>query len=313
VEWRPTEAFLIRGSYAQAFAAPSLFSLYSPQIIQSVDVTDPLNGNAAVSPLVTSGGNLTLRPETGQSRSLGVVWSPEAVKALRVSITYWVINQTSRVQSQPDPQEIIDSSALFPGRIVRGPSVNGQVGDIQSVDATAVNFGSLRVSGFDGELTYGYHTSFGVLTPSVSVTRTYKYEAAITPNAPITDRLSLANEDGWAPRWKGMAALGWKMGPYSAGFDGRYVGKYQDYVYAGTPTRQLGDFWLYDLNARYDFGAALAHNNRYLKGTYIAIGGVNIFNSLPKFSDYGDSLRGYDATQYDIRGRFLYANLGAKW
>jgi hypothetical protein len=83
---------------------------------------------------------------------------------------------------------------------VRGPDQGGQPGPIESIDATYVNFGALSVSGFDFDVSYKKDTNFGELSPSLSVTQIYKYRAAITPNTPTTDRLSMANDDAFAPR-----------------------------------------------------------------------------------------------------------------
>src|SRR5262249_24589295 len=154
----------------------------------------------------------------------------------------------------------------------------GQPGPIQSVDVTYVNFGALDVSGFDFDLSYPYQSKFRQWSPSLSVTEIYKYLAAIIPGSPQIDRVSRANTDAWAPRWKGTAALGWKLGPYSANVDARYVGRYQDYAPLSNGTVQtLGNFWLYDFNARYEVGKALAPAASYLAGSYFSVGVVNAF------------------------------------
>jgi len=45
----------------------------------------------------------------------------------------------------------------------------------------------------------------------------------------------------------------------------------------------------------------------------LSVGAVNLFNSMPKFSNYSYDYVGYDPSQYDIRGRFVFARLQAKW
>jgi len=72
-------------------------------------------------------------------------------------------------------------------------------------------------------------------------------------------------------------------------------------------------FWLYDLNFRYAIGQAFAAESQRLRGTYLELGGVNIFNNLPQYSNYYFGFIGYDAAQADIRGRFLYAQVGLKF
>ena len=54
----------------------------------------------------------------------------------------------------------------------------------------------------------------------------------------------------------------------------------------------------------------MAPTNPYLHGVYVELGGVNIFNRSPQYSNYDGSFVGYDLTQADIRGRFLYVKVG---
>jgi iron complex outermembrane receptor protein len=316
ITWRPSETVLIRGAFSESFRAPNLYDLFAfatPVIHPNYPVIDPLNGNMQVLTTVILESR-PLKPETGQSRSIGFVWSPESIQNFQMSMTYWGMGQSNRV-SEPNVQDIVDNANLFPGCVIRGP---GTPGPIQSVCGGFFNFGTLSVSGFDGDIAYKYQTDFGTLTPAISATEIYKYKAALVPGAPITDRVSKANLDAWAPRWKGTASLGWSLGPYSAAIDGRYVGKYRDYAplvngpSAGT-YQTLGNYWVFDANIKVGIGDLVEPNNPYLKDTYISVGGVNLFNILPPFSMYSNGLSGYDPSQYDIRGRFLYVNLGLRY
>jgi len=38
--------------------------------------------------------------------------------------------------------------------------------------------------------------------------------------------------------------------------------------------------WFHDLNCRYSIGEAIAPGKQWLRGSYIEVGGVNIFNRL---------------------------------
>jgi len=167
------------------------------------------------------------------------------------------------------------------------------------------------VAGFDYQMNYRYRSIYGQFTPSLSVTQTYAYGAQLVPGAPAIDGVSKAQDSSdWSPRWKGTVALGWKRGAFVANVDSRYVGHYLDY---DSTTRDIGNFWLYDANLRYGLGQVIAPNEKFLKGAYLEVGGVNLFNQLPKYSDYESNYLGYDPAEADIRGRFLYAKAGVKW
>jgi len=132
----------------------------------------------------------------------------------------------------------------------------------------------------------------------------------MTPASPSTDRVGKAESQAWAPRWKGVLALGWAAGPYSANLAGRYVSEYLDYQDLGPTTRRLGDFWLLDASARYDIGQRYRGEHRLLRKSFVQLGAVNLLNSLPEYSVFNYGLQSYDPSQYDIRGRFVYAHFG---
>jgi iron complex outermembrane receptor protein len=312
IEWRPTDTLLLRGSYGHAFKAPALSDLHSPTVLVPEGLVDPLRGNQVETVNVATGGNPNLQPETGQSRTFGLVYSSNAIPGLRLSVTHWGIDESDNIQAI-DPQVIIDNAALFPGAVIRAPGTNGQPGVITLVSQSLVNFGQIKVAGNDFQIDYKVSTRIGEFMPSLSATVTDHYTASLTPNAAATDRTSKAFDDGnFAPRWKGRVALNWRLGPYSVNAAGRYVGRYLDYQ--DTPnSNQLGAFWLCDANVRYAIGQTLVRDNRWLGGAYVTVGAINLFNTAPQFSNYLFDLIGYDPSEADIRGRFIYAQLGVKW
>jgi len=314
VEWRPDETLLIRGSYSRAFKAPALYQLHgatfsSPGTI----IIDPLRGNQQEAVDAIFGSNPNLQPETGQSRTFGFVYSSVAIPDLQLSLTHWAIDESNSIQ-ELNLQALINNASLFPGSVVRAPScTSGPPCPITLVNATEVNFGELNVAGFDYRISYKIQTAFGDVLPSIAATETYHYTSALTPSTPAIDGVSRANDDAqWAPRWKATIALGWKLNLFSLNVDGRYVGRYLDYQDIPN-SNQLGNFWLYDANFRYELGRALGSANRAMKGVYIEMGGVNILSRLPQYSNYQFGGVGYDPLQADIRGRFLYVQSGVRW
>jgi iron complex outermembrane recepter protein len=308
-ELRPLETLLIRGTYARAFKAPSLNSLHELQAsFPGNPVVDPNSGQTVIVTLLT-GGNPNLAPETGQSRTFGFVYSSKSIPGLQLSLTHWAIDESNSVQQLP-LQVIVDNVSLFPGRVIRNSA-----GVITQVNTTFINFGGTKVSGLDYQMQFKTHTDFGQFTPSLSATETYHYSTALLPGTTPTDRTSKANDDGqWAPRWKGTVALVWQLGPYSANVAGRYVGRYRDYDPLPNGSFQtLGNFWIYDANFRYGVGQAFAPKNQWLKEAFVELGGINLSNRLPQFSNYFNGVIGFDPTQADVRGRFLYGGVGVKW
>lgn len=308
-EWRPTRSLLFRGSYSRSFRAPSLEDLDGPVQTGGVAlVSDPRRSGQTTIVNYTTGGNPSLQPEIGESTTFGLVYTSVAIPDLRLSLTDWRVEENDSIQSL-QPQVLVDNENLFPGNVIRNSA-----GVITAINGTFINFGSIVVQGLDYRADYTLHTLAGDFSPSASATQTYRYESALLPGLPDTDRLSAANADGnWAPRWKISGNLAWKQGPYAAHIDGRYVGRYSDYQpLLNGSTLTLGDFWLFDANFRFAFGQLLPADD-WLRGAYAELGGVNLFDKLPQFSMYNGGVVGYDPSQGDLRGRFVYVQFGVKW
>jgi iron complex outermembrane receptor protein len=311
LEWRPWSSLLIRASYAESFKAPGLNFVYyergtAPGLCC---IYDPQRGGAETVYTMYQGGNRNLNPETGDSRSLGFVWSPQSLAGLEASASWWRVHLADRVSS-PNSQTVVDNEALFPGLVVRDPVTNV----IQSVDVSYMNFGNIDVEGIDASLSYRIPTGVGVLTPRVSMTQTLSYETALVPGSPAIDRLGRAsNYDGWSPRRKIVAGLGWQLHELSASAVGRYVSGYTDYQDLGPTTRQLGDFWLLDVSGRFEFGKLFAAGNRYVRDAFVQVSIVNVLDKEPDYSTFLFGGIGYDPSQYDIRGRFTSISIGSRF
>jgi iron complex outermembrane receptor protein len=305
VELRPTDTLLIRATYSNAFKAPSLYTLHTPQTLTPGSLLfDPLRGDKPVMATVITGGNPDARPELGLSRTVGLVYSSQYIPGLRAAFTYWSIDETDSVQSL-SANVVLQNEASFPALIVRDAA-----GNLLSVNDTAINYGSIRVRGVDGELSYKSATRLGEFGTVIRATDTYHYTSALIPGALPLNGTSVAQDTGqWAPRWKGGIAATWEHRVLSAAVSGRYVGRYQDY----DNTQEIGDFWLFDCSATININRAFNRRGAQPRDSYVTIGAVNIFNRLPQNSRFDFGTVGYDPTQADIRGRFVYAQLGLRW
>jgi iron complex outermembrane recepter protein len=314
LEVRPFESLLVRGAYSTAFKPPTLFNLFSPvRSFPNVPIRDPLRGNQSYPITLVQGGNPDLEPLTGETTSMGLVFAPFASESASMSwdfrLTHWQI-EIENFASVISFQTMVNQESLFTNEISRGPQTPADVaagvpGQIAQIRNIFVNFGTFELAGVDLTATSRVRTGLGELVPSITATRTYEYDAALIPGAPVEDRVSRASLAGYAPKWKGSVGLRWSRDRISGGVTGRYVGEYTDHAPA---TRELGDFWFLDVNARYDLPSTLLPRLSDSGDTYVSIGAVNVLDTLPQYSGFG--LTGYDPTQADIRGRFVYAHVG---
>lgn len=308
---RPLRRLAIRGTYATSFLAPPLSALFfGTSVFPNSSVSDPSRGGQTDLTTEYFGSNPNLRPETGQSRSLGVVYVSRALPGLNATVTYWTMDEKNYIQ-ELQAQTVVDNAGFFPGDVIRAASCSsGPPCPITIVKAGYVNFGRIDAAGIDYDLHYTKPTQFGEFSPYVSATETTHFTSVLLPGTPVVNVDSNANIDGiWAPRWKGTAGIDWSRGPVRASFDGRFVGPYVDYA---PSTREIGDFWLFDTNVRYAIGQALGSRSRWLRKSYVEFGGTDIFNRLPQYSDYLFSL-GFDPAEGDIVGRYLYVSAGVGW
>ena len=189
-DWAPFEGLRFRASYARAVRAPNVLDLFTPQGLNLFDLdSDPCGpdrlapqalcesvgggtkGNYG-GPLIDSpagqynflqGGNPALDPETADTQTFGVVWSPTFVPGLNVTLDYFNIEITELI-SIVDPTIIVDgcygvrgqpqNAALCP-LIQRSP-----IGTLWTnggqVNALNVNIGGLQTSGYDLQVGYRF-------------------------------------------------------------------------------------------------------------------------------------------------------------
>jgi iron complex outermembrane receptor protein len=308
---RPLSGLTLRTAWSQAFKAPSLYQLFQTQVPFQNPVFDPVLGQPEIV-TVTSGGNPHLNPETGESYSFGFAYADGAIPGLDVSVSNWNIEQSNSIQSLT-AQAMINNAQFFPGAIIRAPScVSGPPCPIVAVNQTYANFGEIHAAGLDYALSYRFQAGGVEWTPQASATQLYQYRVALQPGQPATNRVSLANDDSnWAPRWKARLALEARAGPWNGVLAGRYVGSYRDYdPLLNGAYLQLGNIWYADANLRYDFGSLGVPALRNLAAE---LGAVNLFDQQMQFSNYRSGAVGFDVLQADIRGRFLYFRLQARF
>lgn len=303
VEYRPWSTLLVRGTWNTAFKPPILYqaSLGSRQFTSSVN--DPKHNNESVPVLITSGGVPdSIEPERGTSTTLGMVYSPQKVP-LNFTLTWWRNRIRDRITGI-GAQYLVDHEAVFANRVIRDDS-----GTLVAVDDREANINFVNDAGVDLGMSGHWKTRYGTFFPALAATMTYHYETQINPNIPVIDGVGRAAAAGFAPHWKVLSSMGWQRGNLYAQLTGRYISGYRDYYPAATSGeyRQLGNFWLFDASLNYAFGKAWAPDSMWLSNASFSLSALNLLDRQPDFSDYYGS--GYDPAQYDIRGRYVTANL----
>lgn len=309
LRWQPTQQVMLRGSYGTGFRAPTLRDLYDPQVLQtSSQFTDPVTGQQNLQVNEITGGNPKLRPETSQQWSAGLVFQP--MPQLAVGFDYFNI-KVDNVISKPSTQEVVTQNAagnpLYAGMVVRDP----QTGQITMTRTDLANTGTLKAQGLDLNLNYRETLGPGVLNLGLNGTYYFKFDQS-TPGGSSQKVATVVNPDG-SPvisstidldgygvvlRYKQYFTATWTQGDWATTLASSYAtGYYGGWDLDGNPTH-MPSLTLWDMQVAYTG----------FKDVVLTLGGRNIFDKQPAFYVYASNQfqSGYDPSQYDPRGRFIY-------
>ncbi|MEM1114168.1 MAG: TonB-dependent receptor [Pseudomonadota bacterium] len=187
LRWLPLDWMQLRAQASTGFRAPNVLELFGGNADSFIGVNDPCNApNQAANPVVaancasegvspdfvqpaaqlkvTQGGNPELEPETSETFSVGVVFTPASIN-LRVAIDYYSVEVEDAIGT-PIEGEVINTCYETPGlsapecdRIGRG--ANGEVIRFELLNE---NLSTIETSGIDVNATSTWATNWGVVT-----------------------------------------------------------------------------------------------------------------------------------------------------
>jgi outer membrane receptor protein involved in Fe transport len=218
----------LRGSYTEAFPAPTLFEI-TPAGSQSFPmVKDPFSRLTEEQIEERISGNPLLQPEIAYEWSYGIVCSLKWLKGLTLSADWWHIDLRSLISSL-GAQFIIEAN--LPGLVFRTPPPpdtpplpNGQPdrGAVTLVIDPNDNLSGAIFEGLDYEAIYILdsaifgHGDFGRLTATVNGTWLSRAELQISPD---TKRFGIAGEF-IPPGFSLTSSLPWNRANFSLFYEG---------------------------------------------------------------------------------------------
>ena len=204
VRWQPIDpkyigAVTLRGSYTEAFHAPTVIELNPAGSQNFPSVVDPFSSQTEQQVEERLSGNPFLHPETAYEWTYGIVYSPKWVKGLTLSADWWHIDVRDIV-APLGAQFIISNSlrAPFNTLVTRAPStIPGELGPVTLVIDPNQNLSGAIFEGLDYEAIYILdstifgHGDWGRLTTTVN--GTWLSRAELQP-APGTKMFGIAGE-----------------------------------------------------------------------------------------------------------------------
>lgn len=254
--WRPVDDLLVRGTFAEGFRAPSISNLYggySTSFEAYVDpcgtgATNSVNGNAACNgagvplgyvqlgqgleacttyPCQTpdqflSLPNANLAPETSRSRTIGLVWSPQWVSGLDLSLDWYRYKLKNMIISDSVDRILRDCYIL--GNASRCGTVQRDPGDghITGMSYGLINLGRMDTEGYDLGVKYRLpELSWGKITVDWQTSYTRRYDELGQNSDGVDIMMGRVGEPGIF-RVRSNLGLDWEIGDFGISYTARY-------------------------------------------------------------------------------------------
>lgn len=334
LEWRPVDSLLVRGSYGTAFRAPELHHLYAGK--GSVDSGGIDYYRCATEQpgvpfddcdfsdegfQLDRSGDLTLKPETSTSWTVGVVWSP--MPELDFTLDWYDIemrNQTQALsvnqilQNEYDCRLGIDQdpNSQFCADTIARVERSGADNHIASVHGGYVNIGMERTSGLDFSANYRLETGLGMFRFAANYTRVSSHERKDAPDAALVDMLAI-NSGYDIPRDKFNASVGWERNGWDATVYASRLGKIptdENFWYQDWDETYLPEVKAY-MPATWRYNASLGYKVNDHARVSLAVN--NLTNAMPPRDFSNIDYPFYNFNWYDTIGRAYYLNFTWKF
>jgi iron complex outermembrane recepter protein len=325
-EFQAIQSLKLRATAGTVFRAPTIGDLYAGQVDSFPTFVDPCGvvplpaGCAQASPpgeiqaRAKIGGNPFLKPETGDTFTVGAVWTPDFGKGdLSVTLDYWNIDVEDAISSL-GVQYILDDcyisgNAASCALITRRP---GDYGILQILDGP-LNVAEQGAEGVDFEIRYGWDTSFGAFNASLLWAHLLERTKTPFPGAEEDDLSGrytdpTAQDGGAYAEDKISYSLQWLRGDLSVAYLGEYISGLDADTFCNcgpvAPYIQKIDSVLYhDLVASYEF----AQTN-----TRVTASITNVTDEEPPFIEVGFNAT-TDPSTYRMFGRGYWVRLEQKF
>lgn len=349
IKWRPSDELLLRGTWSEGFRAPFIGELYGLSQFGAT-INDPCSGYAGsgnaqlianctalgvpagyqqlgFQVFTVTGGNDDLKPESSESLSLGLVYSPRWAEGrafsdrLDIELGYYRHQIDDAIQA-PDAQDVLD--ACVASGDPDSPSCSGirrlATGSIGSFDNRLANIGRIETDGIDVNIGWRLETGANRFEASWQSTYVDGFTAVDTFGNTFSKRPGAEENDGAIPRWKSNLGVDWSHGDLSLGWGLRYVHHVSERCsdnFDNHPTLSLTALGLCsDPNpaspslSRNKLGSTTYHDlfgawrkPFGVQGLQLSLALNNAFGKDPRVC-FSCALNGFDPGTYDVPGRF---------
>ena len=281
LRYQPIADLTLRASWGQSFRSPSPTELYTPVFQNFPVLFDPVRHETLQPPSgVWEGGNANLIPETTDSYSAGVVWTPKFLPGFTTTVDVYQLFTTNLILSADSFAQALLTSGVVdtdgcglgvnpgsgPGLGVTRlpPEANGTPGRVDCVDSGFGNAGKRFVEGIDITAVYELPTErFGKFTFSGGYNHFFSWKAQ--PGVGSADISFLGNYNngtlplapGAIPWNKGFVRGEWEWRHFDFVATGNYIGDFRDDpsfdTIVRTDRRNVPSYITLDMQLAYEF------------------------------------------------------------
>jgi len=335
VLWQVSDEFTARATFAEGFRAPGVGELFGSPARFDATITDPCNNatgptaancqalgvldppnffqaNTQIS--IRTGGNVNLEPETADSTTAGLVYSPawaertSWAERMDFDLTYYQHELDDAIQPIDAQTQLNRCVATLDPAFCSG-IVRSGIGNISQFDNTLRNLGTIDTTGYDFGVDWiGPATDVGRFGANWQSTYVDNYEAVskatglAEPNA-----VGVEVNDSSIPRFRSNLRLKWTLEAFEGLWAVRYISALTEqcagavaFPVCSNPasgTNELESMMYHDLRVQWRLPGAM--------GATVSAGMNNVLGEDPPIC-ISCSLNGYDASLYDLPGRFAY-------
>ncbi len=342
LEWSPVDQLKVRGSYAKASRAPSVFELFQAGDTNAPTVTDPcalirptgapqvvtpatqlicqFSGLPAPGTLAVQSnsqatssrvGNTNLDQEDGKTFTAGLVWQPPFLRGFSATLDYYDIKVTNYI-TRLAGGEASQVTACFTSGVTTAAqyaadpncaNIGRQSNGDLFITSPLVNTGELKTNGFDLALNYAFGWD-NVGKFSVRADAGYMNSYNLDGNEYVSQT---STDFGTLPKLRTNLRLVYDRGPFQASANWQRWGE----VDTRPGDAQDGNdvtipaFNYLDLAGRYRFGSDENYD--------LAIAITNVTNKSPPLILTGFTNTNTDNSTYDSIGRRYVVSVTAKF
>lgn len=338
VKFQPFNGLLLRATAGEVFREPGIKDLFSPQGEVSPQVQGlcnstnypQLTGEQQSRCLATgapvggwvqtdtqiierTGGNTELQPETGDTLTVGLAWSPEFIEGFSVTLDYWNVELDDLISTISSDQ-VLDL-CIKGGRQEQCDSIRRLPdGRLDFISTPNSNLASMSASGVDSELKYLISTGdWGEVDLGLTWTHYLERKEVAYAGAVEVDKVGTfdSGENSSFAENRVNTAINWSYGNLTATYLTEYIsGIEKEGAFLGSIIAGFGEGFVQKIDSQLYHDISL--NYAFEFGTNLTMGVTNITNEEPPFIEAAFNAA-TDPSTYRMFGRSGYVRVSHKF